>query len=292
MKVLITGGSSLLGKYLHDTTPAGIRADYTWYSHYCPWTRHHLDVTDPDQVAYVMGKIKPEAIIHMAAIGSVDWAQQNYRPAWDVNVEGTRHILEAARDLGARVLLTSSNAVFSGEDPPYREDSELAPVNAYGKIRVQNERIVMKEQNYQIVRLFLLYGWEPEGARGNWASSAFRKLSDGQKLRVVDDRWYMPTYAADAARAIWSLLDQGQSGVYHVAGDDRVTLHDFVATVAEQWQFPQSLVEPCPFAGLGIAPRPVDTTYDLSKLHALGIHCRGIREGVEAMWQEQQSYHA
>lgn len=288
MKVLVTGGSSLLGRYLHATFPPGVHAEYTWYSHMCHHTRHHLDITNPEQVAYVLGKVKPEAIIHMAAIGSVDWAQQNYRAVWSVNVDGTRNLLAVARDLGARVLLTSSNAVFSGEDPPYSEDSEREPVNAYGKIRKENERIVMKEQNFQIVRLFLLYGWEPSGARGNWVSSAYRKMCDGQTLRVVDDRWYMPTFAKDAAEAIWALLGQGQSGVYHVAGDDRVTLYDFVAAIADQWGFPQSLVEPCSFDGLGIAPRPVDTTYDLSKIHGLGIHCRGIQGGLQGMWQEQQ----
>ena len=125
-------------------------------------------------------------------------------------------------------------------------------------------------------------------------------------MKIVDDRWYMPTHAQDAALTLWTLLDQGHVGgslkdlphrVYHVAGKDRVTLYQFVKTVAETWKLDPSLVEPCSFDDLpGLAPRPVDSSYRLGRLQedgVIGWGCKGIREGLEAMRQEGETvFHA
>ena len=286
-RVLVTGGSSLLGHYLQTSEPDGIQAAHTWHKNYQPWCHHQLDVTDQANIRYVFSKVKPQAVIHMASVGSVDEAQRNYRPCWLANVEGTRNVLKVAEDYEAQVLLTSTNAVFDGQNAPYDEDAEREPVNSYGKMRRAAEDAVMRYRyKWHVARLFLLYGWEPTGARGNWASSAVRRLRAGGRLKMADDRWYMPSYAGDVARALWALLGQGQ-GVYHVAGDDRVTLHQFILTVAETWQLDQSLVEPVPFADLAqefkLAPRPVDTTYDLHKARLFGLECRGIVGGLEEM---------
>ena len=294
MKILITGGSGLLGKYLHLTEPEGAEVEYTWYSTHQPWCAHRLDVADQAQVDYVFGKVKPQIVIHMAGIGNVDFCQDNYQIAWQANTEGTRHVMRTAMYYDAQVLLTSTNAVFSGEDPPYGEEDERRPVNAYGQIRKAAEDVALRHDGW-VVRLFLLYGWEPDGARGNWASGGLKMLQAGKRLRMVNDRWYMPTYAEDAARAVWALLDQGQgrglkdlgSRVYHVAGESCVTLYTFLRAVAEQWGLDPSLVEPCSFDELkGLAPRPRDTAYRLDRAAELGIACLGIREGLSLMYEE------
>jgi len=287
-RVLVTGGSSLLGRYLQATQPDGVDAVYTWCNTIQPWCTHKLDVRKLKRdVRYVFGKVKPQAVIHMGSWGSVDDCQRDYQPAWVVNVEGTRNILKAAEDYEAQVLLTSTNAVFCGQHPPYDEESEREPINSYGKMRrVAEDAVKRYRYKWQIARLFLLYGWEPTGARDNWASKAVRRLQNGGRLRMADDVYYMPSYAGDVARALWALLGQGQ-GVYHVAGDDRVTLHQFVLSVAETWKLDPSLVEPVPFADLAkefkLAPRPADTTYDLHKAHYFGLGCRGIEAGLAAM---------
>lgn len=280
MKVLITGASGLLGKYMARTVPDGVEPAFTWHTVQQPWCRHQLNVTNPDAVAYVAGKVKPDAIVHMAAVGDVDWCQRNYRDAWKVNVEGTRNVLS----LGVPTLMTSTNAVYSGDDPPYGESAPQEPVNAYGKIRREAER-AMKGRGW-IARLFLLYGWQPPGARGNWATNALDKLLAGGALRVVDDVWYMPTYAEDAARAVWKMLTLPE-GAYNVAGEERVTLLDFVRRLAGTWGLDAGRIEPCSITEFpSIAPRPRDTAYDLAHSKSFGLGCRGVGEGLEAMRRE------
>jgi dTDP-4-dehydrorhamnose reductase len=288
MKVLITGGSSLLGSYLHRSIPTGVDAHFTWWTTLQNWTLHQMNVCDPSQVGYVFSRVKPDAVIHMAAEGSVDRCEREYTVAEQTNVHGTRNIVMAARDVGARVLLTSTNAVYGGERPPYAEDAQRKPVNVYGRLRLRAENFVMKEKDWQVVRLFLLYGWEPPGARGNWASTAFRKLEIGETMRVVGDIWYMPTWAMDAAQAVWKvLLDCPTEQAYNVAGADSVTLYDFILKAAQVWECNESLVERASIRDFEtLAPRPRDTSYNLEKAQNFGLLCRGIGEGLDAMYQD------
>jgi dTDP-4-dehydrorhamnose reductase len=283
MNVLVTGGSGLLGRYLLDAKPEGVEAHFTWYTRCQPWTAYQMDVCDRSQVSYVFGRVRPQAVIHMAAAGSVDWCERNYREAWRCNVEGTDNVLEAAKDYGAKVLLTSTNAVFDGESPPYAWDSPREPVNAYGKMRRGAEDLVARYEGvWQVVRLFLLYGWEPDGARGNWASNAVRKLRAGERLRVVDDVFYQPTYAEDAAISLWWMLAEHGQGYWHVSGGDTVSLHEFVLQVARTWGFDEGLVEPISIEDLPqLAPRPRDSSY------AENVDwCRGVESGLAAMRAE------
>jgi len=289
MKVLITGASGLLGKYLFENVPANIEVEGTWYATQQLWTAHRLDVCDVDLVKYVVSKVRPDAIVHMAAVGNVDWCQLNYREAWRINVEGTRNVASVAEDIGARFMLTSSNAVFAGDDPPYHEEQDRKPVNAYGKMRrAAEDAVVYICQNWQITRLFLLYGWEPEGARGNWASKAARRLAQGKRMRVVGDVMYQPTFAGDAARAVWKILTEGNKGTWNVSPGQTVSLFEFVCQVARTYDLDLDLVERIEFADLAdldLAPRPIDSSYDVSKVRSLGIECSGPAGGLEKMYR-------
>jgi len=289
VKVLITGGSSLLGSYLARSVPQGVDAEFTYWTAFQRWTLHQMNVCDQSMVGHVFSKVRPDAVIHMAAEGDVDRCEREYTVAEAANVHGTRNVLAAAREHDARVLLTSTNAVYDGEYPPYGPDAERRPVNRYGVMRMRAENLVMREQRWQIVRLFLLYGWEPPGARGNWASKAARKLEKGEPLRVVDDVVYQPTWAADAARAVWSvLLDCPTEKAYNVAGASSCTLHEFVLGLCRVFELDEGLVSRASMSDFpGITPRPRDTSYDLSKPQNFAdLSCRGYREGLEGMRDE------
>lgn len=287
MKVLITGGSSLLGRALLDTKPEDAQVEATWYTNYVgPQAGHQLNITDRSQVRYLFDRVQPELVIHCAANGSVDFAEKNYSDAALVNIQGTENILWAARDYYAKVIYISTNAVFDGKQPPYDESSKCHPINAYGSIKRQaEERVMQYRSQWQIIRPFLLYGWPWPGGRPNWATLVIDKLSKAQPLKLVNDVIWQPTYAQDCAKAIWELSGEA-SGIYHVASSERVTLYEFGQKVAKGWGLDGGLLGPVGsdhFAGM--APRPRDTTYNLDKIKGLGIGLDGIEAGLSKMKQ-------
>jgi len=282
MNVLITGGSGLLGKSLTETKPVGITIKSTWYTN-CIGADYQMDVCNQSQVNYVVNLVQPEIIIHCAANGSVDYAEKAFTDVRNVNVEGVKNVARAAHDYRAKFVFISTNAVFAGDSPPYAEDSYRQPVNRYGSIKREAEDRVTELNNWLIIRPFLLYGWPHPNARQNWFSIILSRLNSHQELKLVNDIWWQPTNAKDCAKAIWQLIKY-KNEIYHVATTDRVTLYEFGLTIARLWGYENQFIEPITSSELkGVAPRPINTTYDLRKLHKLGIELPGIEKGLKSL---------
>ena len=282
MKVLIIGGSSLLGKYLTITKPTDVDLSYTWFTNHID-NAIHLDICVKSQVLYVLERVRPDLIIHLAAMGSVDYAETHLTETHFVNVVGVHNVLEASQ--GTPFIYISTNAVFDGKNPPYSEMSQCKPINAYGLLKREAELEVMTSPNWMIIRPFLLYGIPYPNGRTNWYMTIKQRLEQGQECRLVDDVYWQPTSAEDCAAAIWSIVAWGDlSEVYHVAADDKMTLFEFGLKVARYHSLDMSLIQPITSSSLkGIAKRPVDTTFDLSKIHQMGIRLKGVEEGLQAM---------
>ena len=287
MKILITGGSSLLGKYLIQSQPEQHKVESTWYTNHVGLSMHQMDVTNKSQVNYVFDRARPDVVIHCAANGSVDYAEQNYQEVHQVNVEGVKNIILAAKDHLAKVVYVSSNAVYSGENPPYSEKSACNPVNAYGKIKRQAEREVMSlAKSWLIIRPFMLYGWPFNNGRKNWGEEIYSRLFRLQYTKLVNDTIWQPTYALDCAEAIWRLLENDKE-IYNVASSERATLYTFGLKVAKVFDFALDLIEPVSSDFFpSIAPRPKNTSYDLTKIKSLGIELSDIEEGLIKMKRE------
>lgn len=302
VRVLITGGSSLLGRALTNTRPESVDLHSTWFTNYAG-ASYHLDIGNKSQVAYIFERVKPEIVVHCAAVGSVDYTEEHFTETRQVNVLGTENVLRCAQDFKALFVYISTNAVFDGSAPPYEETRYRQPVNRYGSIKREAENLVMATRNWLIIRPFMLYGWPYHGGRSNWFVTILAKLEKGETVKLVDDTYWQPSLAEDVAAAIWQLAVppepvEGQSAtygvtevhpepsrrVYHVASDERVSLYEFGLKIAEVWGYDKELVQPIKSSSLkGIAPRPQDTTFRLDKIHELGIRLRGIEEGLRAL---------
>lgn len=288
MNILIVGGSNLLGRYLLRSVPSGLDVTATWYSNYMPGCTLQLDLTNQSQVNYVFGRVKPQVVLHLAAIGDVDFAESHFQETYAVNVIGLRNVLHACEDYHARLVYTSSNAVFDGKNPPYAEDSPRYPVNGYGVTRKEAEDSVMASNNWLIMRLFLLFGWSPPGARTNWVQTIVRKLRAGESLSLVDDTYWQPTYAGFAASATWRIVQNEvvvKNQVLHVASPEAITLYTLGMNTAHTWGLPSDKIQPIKSISLpmSLAKRPINSTYNLGKSHQLGLVLPSVWEGLRVM---------
>lgn len=292
--VLITGGTGLLGKALLETVPAGVQAFATHHHHPPPiaWQERFLplDLRQEASVERLFDTVKPDAVIHAASIGEVDEAQRNPSLVRAVNVEGTGAVLKACRQWKVDLIFISSNAVFDGTSPPYSEDAPRKSVNRYGQIKIEAERLLSSGGvPHLIVRPILMYGWPLEGGRGNVVTRWLNALEKSEPVEVAEEIVSTPLWVGDCARTVWTGLLRQKRGIVHVGGPDRVTMVQFAREVCRCFGHDDRRIHSVSSRAFPhLAPRPRDTSFDLTRLRQdFGIEPAGIREGLARMRQQQ-----
>ncbi|MDD5680407.1 MAG: SDR family oxidoreductase [Candidatus Omnitrophica bacterium] len=289
-RTLITGGTGLLGKALIETNRgAGISAvyigDYSMQDGKRV-TYYKADICKKDAMRAVFDKTKPKVVIHTAGIANVDYCERNYPEARDSNVNGTRVILDLCREYGSQIVFISTNAVFDGKHAPYSEDSAPCPINSYGRMKLEAEGIVRGSGlKHLIVRPILMYGWNNKHERSNTVTWLIEKLRKREKVNMVNDVYENPLFNRSCADIIWSLVDLGKEGLYHVAGKDVVNRFEFANLIAEVFYLDKSLINAVPGSYFtNLAPRPPDTSYDVGKVEReLKIQLPRLKESLSLM---------
>lgn len=283
MRVLLTGGTGLLGSYLIKTNRE--------HAVYCD----RFDILNKDAVYTAFDDTKPDVVIHCAGEGRVDFAEQNRCAAWRSTYEGTAMMLRAAHYWGSHFVFISTNAVYNGKESPSNEDTLHDPVNVYGRYKSECENLV-KDYRYKktIIRPILLYGWPEEGRRDNMVTRLLKNLQtqsvrDSVRLEIDNEIISQPTYAFDCAKAIWKIIEMQSENhdEFNVAASEKTTLFKFAVQVAKTFGLDPSIIVPVKSSEIKVpAKRPRDTTFGLEKLHGQGIVLRDQAEGLEAMKAE------
>ena len=205
MRIVLTGADGQLGLELAPALVA--------HGEVIGTTIADLDVTDPE-CADRVASLSPDWVVHTAAVTDVDGCEREPERAMAVNAEGTRRVAEGCRRAGAGLVYLSTDYVFDGrKDTPYTEEDDPAPLNAYGRSKLEGERAVRSHPSrWVIIRTAWLYGTHGK----NFVKTILEKVKDGEQLRVVDDQVGSPTYAADLASAMALLLSRRLTGTYHV----------------------------------------------------------------------------
>jgi len=242
-KVLITGSSGMLGIDLcrelsgdfdvYGMDVAGCRVKGEGCREYCD-----CDITDKKNVLDVVSKIKPDAVIHAAAMTDVDGCESNKDRAYRINALGTENVALACKKTGAILIYISTDFVFDGrKKSPYKETDKTGPLSIYGGSKLEGEKAVANVlKKYFILRTSWLYG-----AHGkNFVDTIIANAKTGKTLRVVDDQVGSPTYTKDLSKAIHKLLSRiftqyairnTQYGTYHVSNSGSISWYGYAKEI-------------------------------------------------------------
>src|SRR5581483_7628577 len=206
MKVAITGAAGLMGH--------GLVQVFRTRHEVFPLTRVEADITRFDEVRSILTRLKPEVIIHSAAIPDLDLCEEDPAKAQAVNVEGTRHVVEAARLVEAEVAQISTDAVFDGKkQTPYTESDPPNPPTVYGRTKLQAEEIVRSSPRHWILRVSVLFG----PGKTNFIQKGLDKIARGEDYIVASDQVGSATYTVDAAQKIMEVIETRRYGLYHLS---------------------------------------------------------------------------
>jgi len=223
----------------------------------------------------------PAYVLVPAAATHVDRCELEAQMAYEVNVVGTSHLVDAANEVGAVIVYFSSDYIFDGADGPYDERATANPISQYGLQKLSAEHLIAQRATEAlIVRTTVVYGPEPQGK--NFIYRLLAALHKGQEIAVPVDQVGTPTYAPALADAVFDLLAAGARGVINVAGSELVTREEFALEAARAFGEDPSLVRSVFTSELGQAAlRPLNggLRSDLAE-ERLGRELPGYVEGL------------
>jgi dTDP-4-dehydrorhamnose reductase len=200
------------------------------------------DITILEGARSAVASHRPDAVIHCAAYTDVDGCTRDPDRAFRVNAQGTRNVARVCHEVGAFVLVLSTDYVFDGaKGAPYTEADAPHPLNAYGESKLQGELWAAQEHDrVLIVRTQWLYG--PNGK--NFPHTIVRLARERGVVRVVADEWGSPTYTRDLAHRLWELVALRPTGIVHCANEGICTWAELARTVLDAAGLAHVPVEP------------------------------------------------
>lgn len=218
MKYLITGGSGQLG---HDIIKELINRDEANYI--APSTKE-MDITNQTQVEEVISNYKPDVIFHCAAYTAVDKAEEDRENCYNVNVTGTKNIVDAAKKINAKVFYISTDYVFDGtKEVAYEITDNPNPINYYGYTKLLGEKEVEQLDDYLIVRISWVFG---ENGK-NFVKTMLSLAETKKELSVVSDQVGSPTYTKDLSKLLLDMVEKDKKGLFFATNEKYCSWYEF-----------------------------------------------------------------
>ncbi len=204
-----------------------------------------LEPAHPDN--YDIAAYAPDVIVHCGAMTHVDYCETHPEESYTNTVQSTINLSALAKSCNAKLVYISTDYVFDGKQGPYREDAPVNPLSVYGRHKLEAEQIAMKEiSNALVLRVTNVYGNEIRGR--NFVARIVEQCRNKQKLtlKLPYDQYASPTNAWDIARAMFVLLRDDKSGIYHIGGTDYMNRVELALRVLQY--FPDAVYDLVPIS--------------------------------------------
>jgi len=304
MRLLVIGGSGLLGFKVAQLAMEEFEIFATY--NFRPveldgCDSFKLDKTDRNGTLALLKKIRPDVVIDTAALHNVDYCETHQEEAWKVNVDGTRNVADACRDVKAKMVFISTDYVFDGKKGIYKEGDTPHPLHYYAKTKVEGENVVKSAGiNYAIARPSVIYGWNPSELAGLRSSSGksvnfviwvIDKLKRKEEISIVTDQYSSPTLADNLAEVLLVLSKSEKQGIYHTAGKTCLSRFNFAKKIAEVFDLDGKLVKPVTSDKFKqIAERPKRCCLNVSKAEKeLDVRFLSVEEGLTLMKEQWET---
>ncbi|WP_439558325.1 SDR family oxidoreductase [Dyadobacter sp.] len=289
-RILITGSNGLLGQKLVEllvqlsdietiaTAKGTNRLPFPEGYQYL-----EMDTTDPAQVNAIVGEVRPDVIIHTAAMTNVDQCELEKEACWKLNVTAVEILIAACREHNVFLQHLSTDFVFDGTSGPYKEEDQPNPISFYGWSKYAAEKAVLSSDiRFAITRTVLVYGIAHDMSRSNIILWVKNSLEAGKHIQVVTDQHRTPTLAEDLALGCYLIAQKEAEGIFHISGKDFLTPFEMAIMAADYFSLDKSLISPTDASAFTQpARRPPRTGFDLSKSREiLGYEPHSFSEGI------------
>ncbi len=249
-----------------------------------------LDLTTVETLSVQMEQYRPDAVIHAAGMTGVDQCEREPEKAREVNAVLARNVARATASLGLRLIHISTDHLFGGTRPMYKEEDTPEPLNTYARTKLLAEQWVAEAHPAALIVRTNFFGWGHR-FRQSFSDWIIYNLLRGEALTLFDDVFITPTLADSLARSTHRLMERDASGIFNVVGDERVSRHEFAQRLAKVFNLPEALIRRGRISQAKLtARRPSDMSLDNAKARTvLGGSLGTLDEYLEGLRRQQLS---
>lgn len=290
--VLITGGSGLLainwavairdrysvtlGLHNRSISLAGIDA-------------RQINLESVDHLVRAFETAQPQVVIHAAGCTNVEECEAKPSLARHVNVDLATNVAKACAKLEVPLVHISTDHLFSGDISLVDEMHQTAPRNIYGRTKADAELRVLDVHTQSLIIRTNFYGWGPS-YRSSFSDVVIEALRSGKEITLFKDVFYTPILIEVAVQAVHDLINLKASGIFHVAGAERVSKYEFGLKIAKGFNLASERILP---GFLADRPQLVRRPYDMSLstekvFRVLGRGLGGVDEHISRLYQQEQ----
>lgn len=259
-KILVTGSKGQLGSELEILSK--IYAQFQWIF----TDREELDLCDLDVLETELNSINPQIIINCAAHTAVDKAESEFELSDVLNHQSVAILAKWSFTNDCKLIHVSTDYVFDGTAAiALTETAQTNPINVYGLTKLAGEKACLQENPKAII---IRTSWVYSSFGNNFVKTMSRLMQERDSLNVVNDQIGSPTYAADLAQAIMTILTHSnwQAGIYNFSNEGEISWYEFALAIKEIGDFDCEISGIPSSAYLTPAKRPQYSLLDKTKI--------------------------
>lgn len=230
-KILVTGGNGQLGSELRLLSQ--VYTQFEWiFTDY-----QELDLCNLEKLEIELTNINPHIIINCAAHTAVDKAESEFELSDVLNHKSVAILAKWSHSNDCQFIHVSTDYVFDGTaSTALDENAQPNPINVYGVTKLAGEQACLRENPKAII---IRTSWVYSSFGNNFVKTMSRLMQERDSLNVVNDQIGSPTYAADLAQAIMTILvhENWQPGIYNFSNEGEISWFEFALAIQEIGQF-------------------------------------------------------
>ena len=272
-RILVTGVTGLLGLNIafrakDQFDVVGVNGSRAYSGLPCESMVYDLANQSSD---VLLDKLKPDAIIHCAAMANIDQCEKNPDKALQINGITPGRLASAARKRGIYMIHISTDAVFDGVDcgkNGYKETDPTNPINLYAKTKLTGEEQVLSSNPDALVARVNFFGWSIAQKR-SLAEIFYHNLADGKKMMGFTDVKFCPLCVTNLIDKLFESLEKNLFGLYHFYSSEYQSKYAFGVSIARKFGFDEKLITPISWRDAGLnAVRSPNLIMNTDKLSA------------------------
>jgi dTDP-4-dehydrorhamnose reductase len=291
LKYLILGANGLIGQqFVRLCNEKGIDCVGTRYSRGAE-ELIAFNQLEFDKIPKLFDEVSPTVVANSIGLsGGVNFCENNPGIGRKYHVEATKVMVDWCRQTGAVFVYISTDYVFDGKNPPYKEEDRTNPLNLYGKLKLEGECYIRENLNrYVIARTTNVFAWDPETQTPNFLMHFIDTLKEKDSIKVPAFLYGNPTHAGDLAAGIIDLIEKEKYGLYHIVGSENISRYDWAIKLMETVGLKGKTIEKSEIPPANMVPRPLHSHLDTGKFRKVSpIKLRNVVEGLQLFVNEMK----